>query len=229
MLGIITARGGSKGIPLKNIAPLFGKPLLTYTAEAAFQSKRLNRIILSTDSSEIADVGLSLGLKVPFVRPPELSTDNTKTLPVLQDIVRKLEVSGDIYDAVFTLQPTSPLRLASDIDGAIELMERELPDSVIGYSPVGPHNPYRLRQIDSKGTVLDTLNFDNQRGQPRQSLPQFYERNGAVYLTRKNILMNSDSIYGMNSKAWIIPRERSVDIDDSLDLEYAEFLIRRIN
>src|SRR5262245_3570845 len=130
-LGIVPARGGSKGIPRKNIASLLGKPLLTYTAEAALAAKRLARVVLSTEDEEIACMGRQCGLDMPFMRPAELAQDETPTLPVLQDVVRKLEATGECYDAVFTLQPTTPLRRADDIDGAIELLERTGADSVI--------------------------------------------------------------------------------------------------
>ncbi len=108
----MTARGGSKGIPRKNITALLGKPLLWYTADAALRARRLARVVLSTDDPEIARVGAECGLDVPFLRPAELARDDTPTLPVLQDVVRRLEEAGDRYDAVLTLQPTNPLRRA---------------------------------------------------------------------------------------------------------------------
>ncbi len=120
VLGIITARGGSKGIPRKNVALLLGKPLLAYTAEAALASKKLTRTVLSTDDVEIANIGRQWGIDIPFPRPAELAKDETPTIPVLQDVVRRLEAMGESYDAILTLQPTNPLRRAQDIDGAIE-------------------------------------------------------------------------------------------------------------
>src|SRR5688572_20125524 len=137
ILGIVPARGGSKGIPHKNITPLLDKPLLAYTAEAAQASKRLDRVVLSTDDERIARTGAMYGLEVPFLRPPELARDDTPTIPVLQDVVRKLEREGDYFDAILTLQPTNPLRLAEDIDGAVELLERTGADSVISYVDAG--------------------------------------------------------------------------------------------
>ena len=110
VVGIVPARGGSKGIPRKNIAPLLGKPLLAYTAEAALAARRLARVILSTDDDEIAEVGRRCGLEVLFMRPPELARDDTPMLPVVQHAVRWLEERGDRYDAVCLLQPTNPLR-----------------------------------------------------------------------------------------------------------------------
>src|SRR5262245_25269040 len=112
VLGVVTARGGSKSIPRKNLAPLLGRPLLAYTAEAALGSRRLTRVVLSTDDPEIARVGRQCGLEVPFLRPPELARDETPTIPVLQHAVRELEASDRRYDAVLVLQPTNPLRRA---------------------------------------------------------------------------------------------------------------------
>src|SRR3954469_15890906 len=123
VLGIVTARGGSKAVPRKNLAMLGGRPLLSYTAEVVSASRRLTRTILSTDDEEIAFVGRGLGLDVPFMRPAELARDDTPTVPVLQDVLQRLESAGERYDAVMTLQPTSPLRTAEDIDGSIELLE----------------------------------------------------------------------------------------------------------
>ena len=120
VLGIIPARGGSKGIPRKNIRRLAGKPLLQYSAQAALGARRLARTILSTEDPEIAEVGRTCGLEVPFLRPPELARDDTPTLPVLQHAVRTLEAAGDHYDAVCLLQPTNPFRQSHDIDACIQ-------------------------------------------------------------------------------------------------------------
>ncbi|MGE3776359.1 MAG: acylneuraminate cytidylyltransferase family protein, partial [Pirellulaceae bacterium] len=137
VVGIVTARGGSKGIPCKNIHVLCGKPLIQYTAEAALAAQRLNRVILTTDDEEIANVGRRCGLEVPFRRPSELSRDETPSVPVVQHAVQFLASQGDHYDAVFLLQPTNPLRQPRDIDGAIDLLERTGADSVISFVDVG--------------------------------------------------------------------------------------------
>src|SRR5438128_2514535 len=115
-LGVIPARGGSQGIPRKNLAPVLGKPLLAYTAEAALAARRLSRVILSTDDEEIADIGRRYGLEVPFLRPAELAKDDTRTLPVLQHAVRWMEARGARFDSICLLEPTSPVRGPEDID-----------------------------------------------------------------------------------------------------------------
>src|SRR5262245_13926725 len=123
VLGLIPARGGSKGVPRKNIKPLAGKPLLNYTAEAALSSQKLTRVILSTEDEEIAEVGRACGIEVPFLRPAELAQDTTPTLPVVQHALQFLEAMGSHFDAVCLLQPTNPFRRTVDIDNCIELLE----------------------------------------------------------------------------------------------------------
>lgn len=224
VLGIITARGGSKGIPRKNLYPILGKPLLQYTTEVALASK-LDRVVLSTDDDEIAAIGLKLGVDVPFMRPPELAMDETPTVPVLIDVVKKLEAQGDFYDAIFTLQPTDPLRIVSDIDGSISLMISSNADSVISYSEIGSFHPARICQIDSNDNVFEFDYSKHFTGIRRQEFPKLYLRDGSVYLTRKDILLNEQSIKGLNCKAWIIPSERAWGIDESRDLVIVEALL----
>jgi len=226
VLGIVPARGGSKGIPHKNIVPLLGKPLLAYTAEAALASKRLSRVVLSTEDKDIARVGHQCGLEVPFLRPVELARDETPTIPVVQDVVRRLEAIGELYDAVFILQPTNPLRRTEDIDGAIELLERTAADSVISFVDVGEKHPARMKILTSEGWVIDPPFAEQYEGQRRQDLPKLYLREGSVYLTRREILMEQHSLKGSHCRAWIIPPERACNIDTTFDLFLAEQLLR---
>jgi CMP-N,N'-diacetyllegionaminic acid synthase len=226
VLGIVTARGGSKGIPRKNIRLLLGKPLLQYTAEAALKAKRVSRVILSTEDPEIAEVGRACGLEVPFLRPPELALDNTPTLPVLQDALRRFESKGGEYDAILTLQPTNPLRRPSDIDGAIELLDRTRADSVISFVDTGERHPARMKYIDADGRVVDPPFAEQFEGQRRQDLPKMYLREGSIYLTRRDVLMNENSIKGRDCRAWIIPEDRACNIDTPFDLFLAEQLLK---
>jgi CMP-N,N'-diacetyllegionaminic acid synthase len=226
VLGIVTARGGSKGILRKNIAPLLGKPLLAYTAQVALASKRLARVVLSTDDPEIAKVGEFYGLEVPFLRPRELAGDNVPTLPVLQDVIARLEKLGDSYDAILALQPTNPLRQVEDIDGAIALLEQTGADSVISFVDVGERHPARMKRITPDGHVLDPPFAEAIEGQPRQQLERLYLREGSIYLTRTSVVMEQGSIKGCDCRAWIIPQERAVNIDTPLDLVVAEQIIR---
>jgi len=199
---------------------------LAYTAEAARASKRLARTVLSTDDPGIAAVGREYGLETPFLRPPELAQDDTPTVPVLQDVVRRLEDSGDRYDAVFLLQPTNPLRLASDIDGAVALLEETGADSVISFSDVGERHPARMKWIGAGGRVIDPPFIEGFEGQPRQQLEKMYLRDGSVYLTRRDVLMIGNSLKGADCRAWIIPEERARNIDSYFDLFLVEHMLR---
>lgn len=226
VLGVITARGGSKGIPRKNLAPLLGKPLLQYTTECAQAATSLHRVVLSTDDPGIAQAGRSLGVEVPFLRPGELARDETRSLPVVQHALRTLEEQGDLFDAVLTLQPTNPLRLPADIDGAVALLEKTGADSVISFVEVGERHPARMRHIDHDGRVRNPSFAETTEGEPRQKLDPLFLRDGSIYLTRREVLLGQNSFQGSDCRAWIIPRERACNIDDPLDLFLAEQLLR---
>jgi CMP-N-acetylneuraminic acid synthetase len=226
VLGVVTARGGSKGIPRKNIVPLLGKPLLAYTAEAARAARLLTRTVLSTDDEDIAQVGRDWGLDVPFPRPPELARDDTPTIPVLQDVVRKLEQAGEAYDAVMVLQPTNPLRRPEDIDGAIELLGRTGADSVISFVDVGEKHPARMKFIDPEGRVTDPPFAEQFEGERRQDLVKLYMREGSIYLTRRHVLMEQGSLKGRDCRAWIVPEDRAGNIDTPFDLFLVEQILR---
>jgi CMP-N,N'-diacetyllegionaminic acid synthase len=226
VLGVIPARGGSKGIANKNIAPLMGRPLLAYTADAVAGSRLLTRCVVSSDSPEIARVAQALGLDVPFLRPAELAQDSTPTIPVLHHAVRWLEEQGERFDAVMTLQPTNPLRRAEDIDGAIQLLDESGADSVISFVDAGEKHPARMKFIDEEGLVADPPFAEMFEGQPRQQLPKIYLREGSIYLTRIGILMEQNSLKGARCKAWIVPEERAVNIDTPFDLFLAEQIMR---
>lgn len=226
VLGVVLARGGSKGIPRKNIALLAGRPLLAYTAAAALGSTRLSHVMLSTDDAEIAQIGRGLGLDVPFMRPPELAGDATPAIDVLLHAVSKLEAAGQRFDAVFTLQPTSPLRRPDDIDGAIALLERTGADSVISFVAVGDRHPARMKFVDADGRVSDPPFAEAVEGQRRQDLPTYYLREGSVYLTRRDVLVNQRSLKGRDCRAWIVPGDRACNIDEPIDWIVAEALVR---
>lgn len=206
--------------------PLLGKPLLVYTVQAALASKRLTRTVLSTDDLAIAEIGLRSGVDVPFMRPAELAGDDVATIPVLQHAVTELETAGETYDAVLTLQPTNPLRRAEDIDGAIDMLESTGADSVISFVEVGEHHPARMKWIAADGRVSDPPFAEAFEGQPRQQLQKLYLREGSIYLTRRSVLMEQNSIKGNDCRAWIIPSERALNIDTPLDLLMTEQVLK---
>lgn len=225
VVGIVTARGGSKGIPGKNVRLLRGKPLLQYTAEAALASRGLNRVILSTEDEQIATIGRSCGLEVPFLRPAELARDDTPTLPVLQHAVGELERQGDRYDAVCLLQPTNPLRSPDDIDGCIAQLENSGADAVVTVLPIpAKHNPHWAYFQTSDG-YLRLSTGESEPIPRRQDLPPAFHREGSVYLTRRDVLMEGNSLYGKLLTGYVLDADRCVSIDDLADWARAEQLL----
>lgn len=227
ILGLIPARGGSKSIHNKNIAPLAGKPLLAYTFEAARESKRLTRTILSTDDSAIAEVGRTNGIEVPFLRPAELAADTSGMIDVIIHALNFLQKKEQyIPDAVVLLQPTSPFRKASHIDAAVDLLTSTGADSVVSIVEV-PH----------QFTPGSIMKLENGRLTPykqgpsilrRQDKPKLYGRNGpAVLAVRRSVLLEKQSLYGDDSRGFIMDARESIDIDTLLDLEIAEFFLTR--
>jgi CMP-N,N'-diacetyllegionaminic acid synthase len=224
-VAIIPARGGSKGVPRKNIRPLHGKPLLAYTAEAARRACRLARVILSTDDAEIAEAGRACGLDVPFIRPAELARDDTPMLPVVQHAVAFLESRGERFDAVCLLQPTNPMRRAEDIDACVELLEASGADSVFTVLPVpAEYNPHWVYLRGPDGS----LRLSTGEAAPisrRQELPPAYHREGGVYVVRRDVLMVGGSLYGARACGHLVDQARSVNIDLPEDWLRAESLL----
>ena len=224
-LAIIPARGGSKGIPRKNIRPLCGKPLLQYTAESALAARRLSRVILSTEDEEIAEVGMLCGLEVPFLRPTELAQDNTPMLPVIQHAVWWMETLGLHFDAICLLQPTNPVRRPEDIDACIELLEDSNADAVVTLLPVPPeYNPHWVYFQDDAGL----LHLSTSEATPvprRQDLPPAFHREGSVYVTRRDVVVEDNSLYGKRLVGYLLAPEQSVNIDRPEDWERAERLL----
>ena len=231
VLGLITARGGSKGIPGKNLKLLGGRPLLHYTIEAANDTP-LDRLILSTEDQRIADVARSLGCEVPFMRPAELARDETPHLPVIQHAAAwLLEHEGYRPDVVLTLQPTSPLRSAADIAAALRMLELSGADSVVSVSEVPAHtHPMRMLRVDDNGhaVLFATGQPVRMRINRRQDLPQAWVMNGAVYACRTDVLFAPEpSLYGDRVVAYPMPAERSISIDTPEDWAEAERALER--
>ena len=224
-LAVITARGGSKGIPQKNIRPLLGKPLIVYTIQAALKSKTLNKLIVSTDDETIANVSREYGAEVPFIRPKHLATDTATSLSVLQHAANYLsEKEGYLADIIVCLQPTSPLCSAEDIDKAITLCISTGADSVVSLCQV-EHHPYWMKKV-VEGKVYPLMEVDDEKYPRRQDLPPVYQLNGAIYVTRRKVLMEEEKVLGEHTLAYIMPQERSVDIDTPIDLKLAELVMK---
>ena len=226
MLAIIPARGGSKGVPGKNIKILNGKPLIAWTIEAAKQSKYINRIIVSTDDKNIADIAKKYDAEIPFLRPDELASDTSKAIDnYIYTIERLSETENIVYENFIVLQPTSPLRKADDIDRAIDLFNDRNADSVISFSEAS-HHPLWAKKINSGLKVEEYFNHDV-TNKNRQEIPSAFMPNGAIFILKYDLLKEKYSYYSEKTYAYIMPQINSVDIDTSADFEFAEFLLRR--
>lgn len=228
ILAVIPARGGSKGIVRKNIRPIAGKPLIAYTIETALAARHLlHRAIVSTDDPEIAAVARDHGADVPFMRPAELAGDKVPTLPVLQHAVSFIEAQDGIkLDWVLLLQPTAPLRVLEDIEASLTTTFQNNCDSVISVVQVFAEHPILMKRIEDNRLLPYCI--EEKEGTRRQDFqPPAYMRNGAIYLTRRDVLMEKDSIWGQVICPYIMPPERSVSIDSELDLKLVELIMQQ--
>lgn len=223
VLAIITARGGSKSLPGKNIKMLAGKPLIAWTIEAALKSKYLDRVLVSTDDKNIAAIAKKYHAEAPFLRPANLATDKTPTVPVLLHALRWLR-SNEGYrpDVVVTLQPTSPLRQSGPIDEAMRLFTKTGANSVVSVCPA-EHSPYWMMKI--KRDRVSPFMKDYFEHKRRQDLPPVYRPNGAIYITRYDVLTKEKRILGRDTRAIVMDARSSVDIDTSMDFKLAESIL----
>ncbi len=215
ILGLIPARGGSKGVPRKNIRILYGKPLIVYTIEEALKSRYLTKIVTSTDDEEIAKIAKESGTEV-VIRPKKLATDESLVIDAVKHAINFVEdKEGLKFDYIILLQPTSPLRTAQDIDNAIEKMINLKADSVVSVTEVGDKHPARMKKIVND-RIVDI--FDKELDfVPRQKLPKIYIRNGAIYGAKREVIYKNNSFIGNDCVAYIMPAERSINIDPELD------------
>jgi len=227
MLAIIPARGGSKGLPGKNVRPLLGRPLIAHAVEAAKAARSVDRIVVSTDDGKIAQAALAAGAEVPFLRPAHLAGDDARAADVYLDCCARLEAAGGPRIASFVaLQPTSPLRGAADIDAACAIFGERNADAVVSVCPV--EHPWEwLREIGPDG-VLRPLSAGPASNANRQAARQAFVPNGAIFVFRRDFLAGSaGNYYSDRTYPYVMPRSRGVDIDTIEDFEYAEYLMRR--
>ncbi|MGE5380679.1 MAG: cytidylyltransferase domain-containing protein [Methylocystaceae bacterium] len=220
ILAIIPARGGSKGIPRKNIYNLAGKPLIAWTIEAAMASQFIDRLILSSDDEEIIAVAQSYGCEVPFKRPGELARDET---PGIAPVLHAINNIGQPYGYIVLLQPTSPLRTAEDIDSCIKKCIDSSADSCVSMTRV-EDNPYLMYLLNEDEVITPVA--DSARHQRRQDTPPIFKLNGAVYVASSLFLQQEISFVGTRTVALVMPNERSVDIDSFDDLLLAEKILQ---
>ncbi|WP_126428726.1 cytidylyltransferase domain-containing protein [Brevibacillus marinus] len=220
VLAVIPARGGSKGVPRKNIRQLAGKPLIAWTIEAAQQSAYLDRIVVSTEDEEIAEVARQYGAEIPFLRPRELAQDDT---PGIDPVLHAVECLP-FYDFVVLLQPTSPLREASDIDRCIEMCVSRGERACVSVT-AADKPPQWMYQLD-RDFRLQPIVPQAQLLTRRQDAPHVFVLNGAVYVAQTEWLKRSRSFLTENTAAYVMPKERSLDIDSELDLRIAAELLK---
>jgi CMP-N-acetylneuraminic acid synthetase len=228
-VAIIHARGGSKRIPLKNIKPLAGKPLISYMICAAKSAKYIDRVIVSTDHQVIARISREYGAEVPFIRPTDIAEDVASEL-VTQHAVRYLEDEEDYAVSIaVTMQPTTPFCTASDIDGAVQMLIESGADSVVSVYEVH-ERPEWMFYTGANGFAEKFIGSDMSGDIGiSQKLPRLYVPNGGIYATRRDVLFDENSIFGKRIKLWIMSRERSVDIDEPIDFEFAELLMKKFS
>jgi len=229
VLAVIPARGGSKRLPRKNVLDLAGKPLIAWSIESALESQYIDRVVVSTDDDEVATISTKYGADVPFMRPAELALDETKSIDTVLHTINTLESLGDKYEVMILLQPTSPLREVSDIDNSIFQLDRRGDKSVVSVCEA-EHSPLWANTLPEDHSMDDFLS-DEVINCRSQDLPVYYRLNGAIYVMSITSMMSmpQPSFFSKEGcSAFVMPTERSIDIDTQLELLYAEVYIKRI-
>ena len=225
-LGIIPARGGSKRLPRKNVVPLAGKPLVAWTIEAARASRRIARLVVSSDDDQVLDIAASYDKQLPLRRPDVISGDQSLAIEFVRHALTTLEDAGEgPFDSIVILQPSSPLTLAEDIDNTIELLATSGADSAVSVMQLDHAvHPLKMKTLDGDRLVPY---LEEERGRmAAHELPTIYVRNCSVYATRRATIDRGEVI-GDDCRGYVMPRERSLDINEELDLQFAEFLLSR--
>jgi len=226
MLGLINARGGSKGIPNKNIRMLGSKPLIEWSIDVGLRCPSLDALVVSTDSADIAAVANAAGARVPFMRPAHLASDTALQIDAVVHAIDFLERQGERYDGIVLLQPIAPFRTVDDVEGAIALFVNSGADSVISVMEVTGQHPATMYNL-SDGNSVTPLMPSNPAGILRQQLPKVYWRTGSVYIVRRDVAVSERSLYGKDVRGYIVPEERSINLDNLNDWEFAEYCLER--
>lgn len=226
VIAIIPARGGSKRLPRKNVLPLAGKPLIMWSIEAALASKYIDKIIVSTDDTEIADISRAAGASVPFLRPAELASDTASSADVVIHALDYLESQEEYYDYIVLLQPTSPLRTSADINVALELCIEKDANSIISVCETD-HSPLWENTLPPDHSMVGFIN-ENITKLRSQDLPTYYRINGAIYICKTEKLLKERTFFiNKHIYAYVMSKLDSVDIDDKIDFIIAEILINQ--
>jgi len=227
IIAIIPARGGSKGIPKKNIVEINGKPLISYTIDVAKKSKLIDRIIVTTDNNEIAEISKKYGAEVPFIRPSDLAEDHVPTYPVIRHTLNWLDENENYKpDLIVILEPTFPIRTPDEVDIAINKIQKdEEADSL--RSVIEPfQNPFKMWKIKNKylTPLIETGNDSYEK--PRQTLERIYWQNGHIYISRYETIMNKENIHGDKILPYILDESKFIDVDTKKDLELLRKVIK---
>lgn len=223
-IAIIPARSGSKGLRDKNIKELNGKPLIAYSIEVAFESKMFDKVFVSTDSQKYADIAIQYGADASFLRSKENSSDTAGSWDVIREVVNKLQAMGEEYDEIMLLQATSPLRTAEDITNAVNLLHEKNGEAVVSLTACD-HSPIWCNTLPEDG-CMDGFDREEYKDLPRQMLPTYYRYNGAIYLVTSRELQNKEHMLEKNCYAYVMPQNRSIDIDTALDFMIAETILK---
>ena len=223
-VAIVPARGGSKGVPRKNLVKVAGRPLLAWTVEAAVEAKLIDRVILTTDSEEIAAIGRHFGAETPFMRPLEMAGDATPMIDSILHAVGWLDLSGYKFDCVMCLQPTSPLRTTEDIDAACRMMALGDDDGVVSVCEASNH-PLWVKRVTCESALTDYIEQEDQTTR-RQDLPKALALNGAIFLAKRSVLETHRTWYTSRTRPYLMPPERSLDIDTPWDMRLADLILR---
>ena len=226
LLALIPARGGSKRIPSKNIHEIGGKPLIAWSIESALKAPSVDRVVVTTDSEEIAKIAIKYGADVPFLRPDDLASDSADSMDSVLHAIRYLENTGDIYEYLLLLQPTSPMRSAEHIEQSIKLLKEKDADSIVGVTE--NEHPVEWCNTLSDDLSMDGFYPDEIKGKQSQDFPKRYRINGAIYLAKTQKVITSHSmILPQKCFAYIMDAVSSVDIDEHIDMEFARYLLEK--
>lgn len=225
VLAVIPARGGSKGLPGKNIRPLLGKPLIAWSVEHALGSDLIDDVVVSTDDPEIARIAAESGAEVPFLRPAELALDNTPTFPVLKHVLDSLASQGRSYEYLVLLEATSPLREPVDLDGALQMLDaRPEAESIVAVADVETRHPEFIVRIGSDGLLKPYLH-ERVRVLRRQELDSLHFLSGTLYISRVDALLREQTFYHDRTLPYPVPKYKSYEIDDLCDFTIVEALL----
>lgn len=225
-LAVIPARGGSKSIPRKNIVDVCGKPLVAHMIEHALKVSAITDLVVSTEDQEIAEVAVSFGAQVPFMRPQELAQDDTPSLPVMQHAVREMEKSAQSpYDYVVLLQATAPLCRPQDIEAVLKRLAKDDCQSVVTVISVSTYHPFRMKRIVGDDILINYIDQGFEDMRPRQLLPPVYKRSGAVYASTRTTVMDGETLVGPDARAVVVPEHTGIDIDNPIDLAMVRLIL----